>query len=200
MYYTSSRTRLQTMVEAIGTTIQCEDDVVDDDDDDDEEDTTDIEVMLMEDSRGDFTRVMKMFSQKKKKKKSEAGSKEEDDEEEDDDDRSEERGRGVRASVCSRKNYFVTFIPVIQWLLGRKEEAEAGARRVLRKYPLSLVARANVFYVLWRKGARAEAVDVLGPLVNFRSKRPELYQQVLYEGVVFVVGSHTAPRCVCVLF
>ncbi|KAK7099927.1 uncharacterized protein [Littorina saxatilis] len=87
----------------------------------------------------------------------------------------------VREALRRRSNYFASFLVVVNWLLGRTRQAEEQAMDLRLKYPLSMVARANVFYVLWKQGKRAEAVSALSLLSGIRKDFPELYKDVLCE-------------------
>ena len=118
---------------------------------------TEVSVKLLETNEGDFTKVLKVFA------------------------------KIDRRNECTRIDALSSFQVVIRWLLGQKDNAEEVAQEahhVLRVYPFSFVARANLFYILWRKGDRTEAVDVLRPLVELRKWRPEIYERILCEGTL----------------
>ena len=132
----------------------------DEDEDEDEDECTSIKIALLENDKGDLNEVLKIFVKK----------------------RDTEGTQMMPARICRRSNYLASLLPPVLWLLGRRPEAEAEAHRVLWEYPLSLVARANTFYILWKKGAKAEAAAVLKPLVNLRRKWPQLYENILWEG------------------
>ncbi|KAK7099926.1 hypothetical protein V1264_022955 [Littorina saxatilis] len=87
----------------------------------------------------------------------------------------------IREVLRRRSNYFASFLVVVNWLLGRRRQAEEQAMDLRLKYPLSMVARANVFYILWKQGKRAEAVSALSLLSGIRKDFPELYKDVLCE-------------------
>ena len=146
-------------------------------DDDNVDECTSIELSLMENDEGDFNEVLKIVVKNT------------------DGDQKHTKGTQMMpAKVCNRSNYLASLLPPVLWLMGRRPEAEAEAHRVLWEYPLSLVARANTFYILWKKGAKAEAAAVLKPLVNLRRKWPQLYENILWEGSL----SLCEPVCVCV--
>ena len=150
----------------------------DDNDDDNEDECTSIELALVENDEGYLNRVLKIFVKKR----------------DTDEDQKHTEGTQMMPTIfCSRSNYLASLLPPVLWLMGRRQEAEAEAHRVLRKYPLSFVARANTFYILWKKGAKAEAAALLKPLVNLRRKRPKLYENILWEGSL----SLCEPVCVC---
>ena len=130
--------------------------LVNSDDNNDRNDPADTEVSvkLLVTDEGDFTTVLKVFVKSDGRKE------------------------------CARSDALSSFKVVIRWLLGHKDNAEEVAQeahRVLRVYPFSFVARANLFYILWRKGDKTEAVDVLRPLVELRKWRPEIYERILCE-------------------
>ena len=137
----------------------------DDDDDKGDPADADVSVKLLETDEG-FTRVLKDFVTTDGRKES------------------------------ARSDPLSNLKVVIQWLLGHAREAEKVAQeacRVLRVYPFSFVARANLFYILWRKGDRAEAVDTLMPLVELWQRRPETYRMILCEGNLHT-HTHTHTR------
>ena len=83
-----------------------------------------------------------------------------------------------------RNHHNACFLVVITWLLGRSPDAETQARRLALQYPYSFVAVANLFYILWKKGDKADAVAILRPLLRLKEKKPDVYQAVLMEGVL----------------
>ena len=143
-----------------------DDDSDDDDDDDDDDGDTNCKVFIefLESIGGDLTEVLTIFVKN--------GAEEKDN-----------QTPVCKQVIRSRGNYYRTFLVVIKWLLGRKREAEAEADCELREYPLSFIARANLFFILWKKGAREEAADTLRPLQELRERKPDIYQRILCEGI-----------------
>ncbi|XP_076469931.1 uncharacterized protein LOC143300233 [Babylonia areolata] len=94
--------------------------------------------------------------------------------------------------LCSLRSLTgANFKVVLTWLLGRKQEAEQEARHLVGQYPFSLVSAANLFYILWRRGERKEAAELLPLFSALERRKPDIYDGIMCEDQVELAECYT---------